>query len=147
MIQSVRCQAGFVLEVFFFQAEDGIRDADVTGVQTCALPISIGSSATSSRNNVPPAACSKTPRCLDVAPVKAPRSWPNSSLSASDTVRALQLTARKGLPQRGPLKWMARATNSFPLPLSPVISTGLLELVTRLIFSKTSRMRELLPIS
>src|SRR3989442_3185576 len=26
---------------FFFQAEDGIRDADVTGVQTCALPISV----------------------------------------------------------------------------------------------------------
>src|SRR5437773_10015364 len=25
---------------FFFQAEDGIRDRDVTGVQTCALPIS-----------------------------------------------------------------------------------------------------------
>src|SRR5205809_1781932 len=27
--------------VFFFQAEDGIRDVAVTGVQTCALPISI----------------------------------------------------------------------------------------------------------
>src|SRR5690625_5489286 len=26
---------------FFFQAEDGIRDGHVTGVQTCALPISI----------------------------------------------------------------------------------------------------------
>src|SRR3989441_848834 len=26
--------------VFFFQAEDGIRDKLVTGVQTCALPIS-----------------------------------------------------------------------------------------------------------
>src|SRR5207249_11027484 len=26
---------------FFFQAEDGIRDRNVTGVQTCALPISI----------------------------------------------------------------------------------------------------------
>src|SRR5207245_4050330 len=26
--------------IFFFQAEDGIRDATVTGVQTCALPIS-----------------------------------------------------------------------------------------------------------
>src|SRR5207248_6446937 len=26
---------------FFFQAEDGIRDRTVTGVQTCALPISI----------------------------------------------------------------------------------------------------------
>src|SRR5699024_11411694 len=25
---------------FFFQAEDGIRDRNVTGVQTCALPIS-----------------------------------------------------------------------------------------------------------
>src|SRR2546430_1059190 len=28
--------------VFFFQAEDGIRDLTVTGVQTCALPISLG---------------------------------------------------------------------------------------------------------
>src|SRR5207237_3897360 len=28
------------LLVFFFQAEDGIRDSSVTGVQTCALPIS-----------------------------------------------------------------------------------------------------------
>src|SRR5882762_10334344 len=27
---------------FFFQAEDGIRDSSVTGVQTCALPISPG---------------------------------------------------------------------------------------------------------
>src|SRR5690554_4691682 len=30
---------GLVGFFFFFQAEDGIRDADVTGVQTCALPI------------------------------------------------------------------------------------------------------------
>src|SRR5216684_8192088 len=29
---------------FFFQAEDGIRDVAVTGVQTCALPISYGPS-------------------------------------------------------------------------------------------------------
>src|SRR5438876_8059846 len=28
-----------VVMVFFFQAEDGIRDGRVTGVQTCALPI------------------------------------------------------------------------------------------------------------
>src|SRR5256886_6456143 len=32
---SVRC-----IFFFFFQAEDGIRDLTVTGVQTCALPIS-----------------------------------------------------------------------------------------------------------
>src|SRR5207245_4954362 len=30
-----------IVFVFFFQAEDGIRDATVTGVQTCALPISL----------------------------------------------------------------------------------------------------------
>src|SRR5699024_12078287 len=31
------CQRGWL--IFFFQAEDGIRDRNVTGVQTCALPI------------------------------------------------------------------------------------------------------------
>src|SRR5437762_5904412 len=30
----------FKVLIFFFQAEDGIRDTSVTGVQTCALPIS-----------------------------------------------------------------------------------------------------------
>src|SRR5688572_32755129 len=34
MISSIFC-------CFFFQAEDGIRDLTVTGVQTCALPISM----------------------------------------------------------------------------------------------------------
>src|SRR6266481_6899352 len=29
----------YVFSCFFFQAEDGIRDGTVTGVQTCALPI------------------------------------------------------------------------------------------------------------
>src|SRR5205085_4962301 len=28
-----------IIFIFFFQAEDGIRDLTVTGVQTCALPI------------------------------------------------------------------------------------------------------------
>src|SRR2546427_645206 len=31
----------FTPTFFFFQAEDGIRDLTVTGVQTCALPISL----------------------------------------------------------------------------------------------------------
>src|SRR5256885_7396504 len=46
-IQSFRGEATLVhvdrieamTEAFFFQAEDGIRDYKVTGVQTCALPI------------------------------------------------------------------------------------------------------------
>src|SRR5207253_7567374 len=41
----------FVQFFFFFQAEDGIRDGHVTGVQTCALPISAKS----------------TPSCLNAA--------------------------------------------------------------------------------
>src|SRR5256885_8890545 len=47
-----------IVDVFFFQAEDGIRDYKVTGVQTCALPISerefsldlLGSYATRNRH-------------------------------------------------------------------------------------------------
>src|SRR4029077_21295975 len=42
-LAALRGQArdGFVRHsCFFFQAEDGIRDSSVTGVQTCALPIS-----------------------------------------------------------------------------------------------------------
>src|SRR6266542_6267788 len=35
-------QISQIFFIFFFQAEDGIRDATVTGVQTCALPISFG---------------------------------------------------------------------------------------------------------
>src|SRR4051794_41319797 len=46
---------------FFFQAEDGIRDGRVTGVQTCALPISRGPTASpttapASANNPPTSA-------------------------------------------------------------------------------------------
>src|SRR5258708_30868594 len=37
---AVRCRRGLRLWCFFFQAEDGIRDDLVIGVQTCALPIS-----------------------------------------------------------------------------------------------------------
>src|SRR5437016_9500929 len=33
------CVVFFLFFFFFFQAEDGIRDWSVTGVQTCALPI------------------------------------------------------------------------------------------------------------
>src|SRR5258706_766753 len=33
-------QHNMLFLLFFFQAEDGIRDWSVTGVQTCALPIS-----------------------------------------------------------------------------------------------------------
>src|SRR5215213_10384311 len=53
-------QALYVLVfVFFFQAEDGIRDWSVTGVQTCALPISGGLGA----QELPPAGIGVPDRC------------------------------------------------------------------------------------
>src|SRR5256885_8483796 len=43
----------YVLFFFFFQAEDGIRDYKVTGVQTCALPILPGSTTGPSTSMAP----------------------------------------------------------------------------------------------
>src|SRR2546430_3546764 len=40
LVDRIRVQCSFYWFFFFFQAEDGIRDLTVTGVQTCALPIS-----------------------------------------------------------------------------------------------------------
>src|SRR3989454_110230 len=48
------------VHAFFFQAEDGIRDYKVTGVQTCALPIS-AASASSCPRCLQPASGSRTP--------------------------------------------------------------------------------------
>src|SRR2546430_4323513 len=39
----------YIFFFFFFQAEDGIRDLTVTGVQTCALPILSGTGVTAPR--------------------------------------------------------------------------------------------------
>src|SRR5215813_1637174 len=78
---------------FFFQAEDGIRDADVTGVQTCALPISVVGRAKS-----PATAC-------DIAHWSA-RLWPpysHSTTSASPPIRhdAGQTRLPNSCPQTG----------------------------------------------
>src|SRR2546423_48438 len=47
---------------FFFQAEDGIRDKLVTGVQTCALPISLTSTRPSFAVAVRHRAVARQPR-------------------------------------------------------------------------------------
>ena len=43
---------GWFFFFFFFQAEDGIRDIGVTGVQTCALPISFARDLIETRGHV-----------------------------------------------------------------------------------------------
>ena len=75
----------------------------------------------SSRNSVPPSAVSKVPRLRAAAPVNAPFSCPNSSLSSSVSVRAAHETATNGARWRGLRAWMARASSSLPVPLSPRI--------------------------
>src|SRR5437764_1316048 len=40
-VEFIAAVIAYYVHPFFFQAEDGIRDTSVTGVQTCALPISL----------------------------------------------------------------------------------------------------------
>ena len=77
----------------------------------------------SSRKRVPPVASSNFPTLVAMAPVKAPFSWPKSSDSRSSAGMAAQLTATKGRWFRLLCWWMARASTSFPVPLSPLSST------------------------
>src|SRR6266478_2915089 len=77
----------------------------------------------SSRNNVPPDACSNFPFCCLTAPVNDPRSCPNISLSKRGSGRAPQFTITSGPPARALFACSARATSSFPVPLSPSIRT------------------------
>ena len=57
------------------------------------------------------------------APVNAPRSWPKSSLSSSDSESAAQLTETNGAPRAASSAWIARASTSLPTPVSPRMST------------------------
>src|SRR2546429_2819573 len=66
----MRLKFSFYLFFFFFQAEDGIRDVAVTGVQTCALPIS------------------EIRRC--------PRTVPKNSRTCRENRRAHRVQARSG---------------------------------------------------
>ena len=56
--------------------------------------------------------------------MKAPFSWPNSSLSSSVSGIAEQFTATNGPLARCDRSWIVRATSSLPVPVSPRISTG-----------------------
>src|SRR5690349_4446037 len=108
-----------------------------------------GSSPISSRNNVPPSASAKAPSRALVAPVKAPRSWPNSSLPASsDTMVVQSTTAKSPLSRRRSRSWISRAISSLPVPLSPITSTEACEnAATSTTERTTDRQRGLLPTS
>src|SRR5438309_2906965 len=86
---------------FFFQAEDGIRDGTVTGVQTCALPISRGgSSAASCRRARPRPRASRERRRRGGAPRARCHPWPSGG--------------RRGCPSRARCRGCRRATLRTP---------------------------------
>src|SRR5207248_8740486 len=64
---------------FFFQAEDGIRDRTVTGVQTCALPISRRPCWSRRAGTAPTPGCARTRRRLRTC--ACARSWSRSARS------------------------------------------------------------------
>jgi len=105
-----------------------------------------GISPISSSRIVPPEAASNSPRWSCVAPVKAPRRWPKSSLSRSDSGSAAQLTATKGSLARALAAWMPRATSSLPVPVSPSIRTAIGDAAALSISRKTEAMGAPVPI-
>src|SRR5206468_8443557 len=64
--------------VFFFQAEDGIRDLIVTGVQTCALPISPWPEPANSHGHGRSRSLNKAPSDTRYSPLDCPRDTPQS---------------------------------------------------------------------
>src|SRR5690554_7435639 len=76
---------------FFFQAEDGIRDADVTGVQTCALPISLSSMA---RVGSPPPTSTTSPGRVPATARVASRWVGPRAASTAVEVSSLMVEAR-----------------------------------------------------
>ena len=102
--------------------------------------MSSSSSPISSMKMVPPCACTNAPSRSRSAPVKAPRTWPNSSLSMSerDTPARSQMT--NGASARGPAAWIASAHSSLPVPVSPSMSTATSDCATRSSTANTSRI-------
>src|SRR6266850_3696791 len=74
--------AGIWRYLFFFQAEDGIRDYKVTGVQTCALPILSWIARREPCAAGPPAAKTAFTSVLSELTVYAPgrRAWPTTKI-------------------------------------------------------------------
>src|SRR3989449_4463746 len=90
---------------FFFQAEDGIRDVAVTGVQTCALPISDIATHVAVRLAAKEAAYkalqgSAGARGIgwrDIEVIRAPDGRPEVALSGLAQARAHELGVRRVL--------------------------------------------------
>src|SRR2546421_4593340 len=123
-----------VFFVFFFQAEDGIRDLIVTGVQTCALPISSASPSACRPNtgatNARAVPAARAPRARTGArcllgtgsplahPASRPGVAPESAGPPTDGDRGSPLSVHRGGPQ--PLApTLERDSQTLPRRLPP----------------------------
>src|SRR5256885_2365010 len=89
--------------VFFFQAEDGIRDYKVTGVQTCALPIA--AEIASAKATGKPSVSRTTMAMKSVIPMMCVRISYSWQSDGTDTLQGRRHQARawagRAAPQRG----------------------------------------------
>src|SRR5436190_19798734 len=82
---------------FFFQAEDGIRDHCVTGVQTCALPIWSRSSCRGptrpdGRGSRSPSSCSRRTAAGPTATPASPRTRRSAEIGRASCRERVQMT-------------------------------------------------------
>src|SRR5207253_8704560 len=98
----------FIFFFFFFQAEDGIRDGHVTGVQTCALPISV---ALSRAGRSLPGKVLMRLHLLPENPALIERDW-DLALPQADGLAVLPARGVECRPCASPLEqvlhWLAR---------------------------------------
>src|SRR6266498_2704782 len=107
---------------FFFQAEDGIRDADVTGVQTCALPISWGQLRSCAPRIQEQAAWSSS--AWSAGATKTVKS--SSGLASSRTIHSLgtAISERSGVSSRTLLSFSVKAFSETIGMLVPFLVCG-----------------------
>ncbi|MCY1177544.1 hypothetical protein D9M73_178560 [compost metagenome] len=96
---------------------------------------------------MPPwAICNLPARPLRSAPVNAPGAVPKNSASSSDSGIAALLILTNALCARGEALWIAWASNSLPVPVSPSSNTGDSVLALRRARRLTSRLAALVPM-
>ena len=119
------------------------RSCNARSNLTCKLS---GSSPISSRNSVPLSAIWNLPARLITAPVKAPFTWPKSSLSIRFSGIAPQLIVTNGPSARGLRRCSSLAMSSLPVPVSPVMRTLMSVAATFWSLRKTSSIEAQTPM-
>ena len=116
-------------------------------VRGAAWPAGTVASPRSRRGTGSPVGFGEETRAVATAPVKAPLTYPKSSLSSSCSGNAAQLRDTNARPARWLSAWRARATRPLPVPVSPRMITGAGASATRWMRSLTAPIAGLCPRS